>query len=260
MANKKIFLLRVNTNECRYEVRVNDLRLLVGNDGYPAASEYPINHLLKKGTCTMQSELFPLSTEKQLKPSANCKLELFEQPATNISTSKNKLSLKKLQSDLFFTNGEVQTKLNGFYIIESDDMDPMWTDGELLNESKELLEDVFKFYRNLHSLFAKKDCNAIIEMIYQREKEFCIAYGLKFTERIEYMRNHFLSFMQNPEFTLWDFEPTNTILKLYGNRKLAALEFNNREAVIAYVDLKNSLTFYLPFYISKINNNWQISL
>lgn len=250
-ANKSIYCLAINSKNCFFTIRVNDVIVFRWENGNGGAAVIPINAiLLSDGNQQIIAEMYPMKDKTVFGENALLVIDIISYPKNNMS---NQTEVKTLSSTILDEMGHLTNDISqkSDYIISDTFMAnnlPSQCEGwkTSIDLSKEnathIHQELYNTYKNIYNILQNKDSKTFFEMI--KEREDLISKMNCFDDfDVDARKMQIFNTIQATNSKLLPFpDIKNTYLHFEGNGSLVNLLDNKCRGIIQYKDNNGNLS------------------
>ncbi len=215
MMNKYKFYL--SAENCLYEVKVNDFCILEELEGYKLVSYEPINHLIGDGAFHLSIHIRPISSKQMIDDSISYSCRI------TCNDGNGEYTVFEIGSLEEFSNLP-EARIEEVIPVQNTNSAPLWLSGNIMKIDNELISLVLSQYVQVWELFRSKNIQKLLDLLAVREKTYADAFGLSVNERRSECMEEYTSFVNDPDYILFDLKPQFFKPKLQGFGKLFSLE------------------------------------
>ncbi len=247
--NKMIYSLSVNSLDCEFVVKVDDVQAFKWEQGSGGSITFKLNQfILADGEHKVEVEMYPLPDEQNL-GDAQVILTFHRYPKNNMANSYD--NFKTVESYILNDVGEVtndiskMTKYSFSTTFKTKDLPTGcagWTNSVILEkeDSVKLQAELYGEYRKIHSILNNKDLDAFLDFTKPREELIDVTNCFRDIDREARLNG--IDNMINANGVILDKLPElkDTHLVFEGNGKLDRLLDKNNRTVIQYFKENNN--------------------
>lgn len=252
------YTLNFDSSGVFFDVAINGITFFSFKNAGSSKVEIPVNEWVKNGKNVVTVIIKPragtlfFTDGEGIKLTAYCKDISLKDP--------NKISLSQVS-----TPEKWDAKGINLFTVELEfssetpyDNSPLYHTPVFYPELKETLPGINGFYQNLWNILQSRNIDHFMKLIKFRNKALASAYYEDFFTFELDIKKKFAELFEDNNFELWPLDLEKTIVVYNSGNTIANLILANGKSAIAFVNRKESITNYLPFYCAYSNNSKDI--
>lgn len=242
-----LYVAEIDSQACNFDFLINGVPLERELLGQVVTVQYPANHLLKSGINDIKVNIFPRPGEVNISEGASFSYKIYkQQDGTSIDERVviHSDALPPYDEKKILPFHSLHYKINDLFPFPV----PSFIDAEKI-EDKTLRKDlVLGFFEQLHSLFAKKNLQAVANLFSVRDREIAQAFYMNPEENVEDTYKMLESDLHDRNLKLNPFLKEAAIVESFADNTVFTCYNAALNSPISYMDEDGSLTNY-PVYI-----------
>lgn len=239
-----LYLVAFNSAICNYEIYINDFPAYSHIEGGSVSSQIPINQLIfGSGKQEIKIRIFPINGHTNFGKDSFIKIKIFcyDSSTTNFeniieSFNYNIENLLELKLPLIQKNDIFLAEVP--YTLKKIDS---------LDEIKDKKPEIISFYKEIYSLFEKKNIQKIYDLLKFKFEQIDEATYSKDADNLLGL-SKMLARLEKGNFKLNEFS-LNPILIIYENKKVSNLVREDKKPILYFTN-ENNDEFTLPLLVS----------
>lgn len=250
----KQYFISVQATGLHAAVKINDLPVIILNEGSELVTEKPVTTWLKNGDNALSAALIPLPGQDEIAGKLTAKLFLHDE--TKEAPTPQEV-LAEIVYPILDTGSEVQTRANISQSFEFNvAITKLWQEADPIHELTEQdKSDIQSLVLQLQNALIN-DGNEAVKLQEYKVREDAIAEGKDADQVIKATKTTYNWLAQQPNVTAVTVEPADLRYTIGGNNNVVFVSKANLENAL---QLENDdLFFEIPIYVGKISGTWKL--